>query len=636
MARLNGFDFFDIIYNYKNVSEFFTKYEQEEKKKDLLNNYLIYCFIYKKFNHIKSIINHFNLDTVKTRLICNREYDNFNLSFVCFGVFCDDIDFVKYLLNKNCKQKYKIDQIDYCNVYNGEVYLNKVTPLFVAVVCTENRDMIDLLIEYGANINAEDYIDSTPIMKVINQENIEHYKFLISRGANINLQDKANNTALHYIIRQKNFDIALQLINQCGANPFLVNYQKRDAIMEFIICMNISAQSFFLWYGPNKKIEYIENLLAITNSNPNLIYELFAASIDIRCFKIEYFNKVKNSSTILHNDYKSKRWREKFNAIVGDDNDENYCIQSVKVLNRLLHVYDCNIIINTIVNNILKFYELQYDKYIELLKYVLDVVTDNLSSFKLYGSASNVYELIFRIFLRFVLRNFQTLSLEKILENYRYMMNIFMNHKHFLENQNKDCYTFLIDYIHTYIYHLYKNCFYDAAKREMVENYIKDEYPINLLTINNDCILHSIINDCVIFKDKDDDEEEEEDDDDEEEEEVDDDEEEEEVDETIIVKFLSFIIECNHFKHLNLRNNKNQTPLQLATLKNRSKDIIQLLLDHGSIVSDLLNTLHSKYHSLNILQNHVTLQNLAAIVVKKQKQQHRHLPKRLQNFVNEH
>ena len=612
MTHVYGFNFFKVIYNYNNISDFFAQYELEEKKKDLLNNYLIYCFIYKKINHIKSIITNFNLDTIKTRLTFKN---NFNLSFICFGVFCDDIDLVKYLLNKNCKQKFKIDDIDYCNYYSGyfkgNLHLNKVTPLFVAVVCTKNRDMIDLLIEYGANINAEDSINSTPIMKVFNQENIEHYKFLISRGANINLQNKEGNTALHYVIRQHDFDIALQLINECGANPFLVNNQKRDGIMDFIIYMNTHGWSYF---GLEKKFEYIENLLAITNSNPNLIYELFAASLKgDRSVKIEYFNKVKNSSTILHNDYKSVYWRKKFNKIVGDDNDDN--IQSVKILNRLLHVYDCDIVIFTIINKILKFYELQYDKYIELLRYVLDVVTDNLNSFRLYGVASNdIYEIIFKKFFHFILRNFQYLSLEKILENYQYIVDKFIKHRYFIENENKFCFTFFVENVHLYIYIIYKHCFHNAIKRKIVENFIINQYPINILTINNDCILHSIINDSEIFNDD----------------------EEKKVDETIIINFLTIVIKCNSFKHLNLRNNQNKTPLQLAILKKRSNDIIQFLLDHGSIISNLLNTLHCKYHSLNILQNYLSLKDLAATVIKKQKLHYRHLPKRLQNFVNDY
>ena len=619
MSRVPGFHYIT-NYNYNNISEFFAKYDKEEKKTDFLNNYLIYCFVYKKFNYIKYIITHFNLDTINTRLTFNHKFHKFNLSLLCFSIFCDNIKFVKYLLKQNGKE-YVINQ-DYCDYYDKQAKFkfDKGTPLFVAANYTKNYDIIDLLIEYGANVNAKDSRDLTPIMNVLlwnhktDKEYIEYYQFLISRGANINLQNKEGNTALNYVIRQNKFNVALQLIDQCGANPFLLNNRKRDGIMEFIICLNLcddyNGQSFW-----NIKTRYIENLLTITNVNSDLIYELFAASstrINNTFLKGEYFDKVKNS-TILNNDYNSIYWRERFNAIVGNDDDGDYFIHSVKILNRILHVYDVDTVISIIVYEILpcygyhysRYFEFRYDKFIKLIIYVIDVISNNFKSFKkLYGDASNIYEIVFRKFLQFVFRNFQNLLLENILETYRHMMYKFMKHKYFLENEEEyNCQ--LVEVIHIYIYELYEKCFYDATKRKRIEIYIKDEYPINLLDNNNNCILHNFFQDSFIF-DK-----------------------EDYVDE-IIINFLFFIITHNDFKHLNLRNNENLTPLQLAMLQRRNKDIIQVLLDYGGVILDL-DYLHPKYNSLNISQRFSTLQNLAAAKVKEQ--QRHYLPKRLQNFV---
>ena len=619
MSRIRWFHFIT-EYNY-NISDFFAKYNKEkEKKTHLLNNYLIYCFVHKKFNDIKYIINHFNLDIINTRLTFNHISLKFNLSLLCFSVFFDDIDFVKYLL-KHSGKEYIIDQ-DYCDYYNGEdnFKFDKGTPLFVAASYTKNCDIINFLVECGANINARDCTNSTPIMNILlwddekDKEIIKYYQFLISRGANINLQNKAGNTVLHHVIRQNKFNVALQLIDQCGANPFLLNNRKRDGIMEFIICLNL-CDDYNGWLFKNIKSEYIENLLMITNANPDLIYELFAASSrdGYISLKHKYFKKVKNSM-ILHNDYNSKYWKEKFNAIVGNDNDGHYFIQSVKILQRLLHVYDFDNIIYIILYKILPYYNLKLfrtfrykdDKFIMLIIYVIDLIFDNLESFKkLYGDVSNIYERIFIKFFTFVFRNFEDLLLENILETYRHIMYKFLKHKYFLENE-KEYYCQLVEVIHIYIYKLYKKCFYDTTKRKIIENYIKDEYPINLLDYHNNCILHNFFQDNYIIFDK-----------------------EDYVDE-IVINFLFFIITHNDFKHLNLRNNENLTPLQLAMFKNKNKDIIQLLLDHGSVVLDLDN-LHPEYDSLNISQRYFTLQNLTAAKIKQEERDY--LPKPLQNLV---
>ena len=595
MEPIKGFSNFNIVYNYKNFSEILEQYEKEDKKY-LLNNYLIYCFVYKKFDYIKFIITHFNLD-INTILTFNDHQSLiFDISFVSFGVFCDDINFVKYLIGK--KKEYIIDQ-DYCN-YDGKHFkFNKVTPLFIAVSYTKNRDMIDYLIEYGADINARDAIDSTPIMKVDCYEKniIEYYQFLISRGANINLQNKDGNTVLHNVIKNEKFNTALQLIHKFGANPFLFNNQKRDGLMEFIIYIlnyytPITDNDFDFWYH-TKIYEYLENILEIT-TNPDLIYELFAACLTTNPYiKRIYFDKVKKSM-ILHNDSMSKYWRNNFNAIVGNDDDRNYNIKSVKVFNRLLYVYDFDTAIDFILRKILPFYEFrwpQYDKYIMLIIYVLDVVTVNLKSFKkLYGNV-NIYAITFEKFYHFILRNFPNLIFEDIFDVYRNMMYKFMNDKDFLDDR-------LIYNIHVFIFRLYQNCFYDVIKRNKVKNYIIYEYPINLIDGENNSILHNI------FKYE---------------------------KQEMIKNFLLILLNCNNFKHLNLRNNKNQTPLQLAVLQNWHKDIIQLLLEYGSVILDL-NNLRHKYHSLNVFENYVTLQNLTATAAKKK--DYHYLPKMLQNFVD--
>ena len=77
------------------------------------------------------------------------------------------------------------------------------------------------------------------------------------------------------------------------------------------------------------------------------------------------------------------KWINRFNSIIKNNTDKGLYIKSVKVMNRLLMSYDCNII-QTITDYILPLYSNNNnnDKYISILIYLLDVVTDNIESYK--------------------------------------------------------------------------------------------------------------------------------------------------------------------------------------------------------------------------------------------------------------
>ena len=79
---------------------------------DFLNKYLIFCFMHKMIDRIKSIIIHLNLDTTantRVKYIYSSIYDKscitleIKVSFLWIGVFCNDINFVKFILEKNGK-----------------------------------------------------------------------------------------------------------------------------------------------------------------------------------------------------------------------------------------------------------------------------------------------------------------------------------------------------------------------------------------------------------------------------------------------------------------------------------------------------------------------------------------------------
>ncbi len=75
------------------------------------------------------------------------------------------------------------------------------SPLMEAAISREdNREVIKLLIQVGADLNYHDTCGDTPLLGAIKQGNVSHAKLLINAGADINITDKAGNKALIYAI----------------------------------------------------------------------------------------------------------------------------------------------------------------------------------------------------------------------------------------------------------------------------------------------------------------------------------------------------------------------------------------------------------------------------------------------------
>ncbi|XP_061418323.1 transient receptor potential channel pyrexia-like isoform X3 [Lethenteron reissneri] len=60
-----------------------------------------------------------------------------------------------------------------------------------------NFDLLNALLEQGANINCVDEYGQTPLHKVARRQQLDVAKFLIEKGADVNLGDKFGRTALH-------------------------------------------------------------------------------------------------------------------------------------------------------------------------------------------------------------------------------------------------------------------------------------------------------------------------------------------------------------------------------------------------------------------------------------------------------
>ncbi len=81
-----------------------------------------------------------------------------------------------------------------------------------------NLDLINILIENNADVNARDNRNWTALMYVANNGSVEVVDFLIKSGAKINIQDNGGQTALmRACMHNKQSDVVKTLIKH-GAN----------------------------------------------------------------------------------------------------------------------------------------------------------------------------------------------------------------------------------------------------------------------------------------------------------------------------------------------------------------------------------------------------------------------------------
>ncbi|XP_067144963.1 ankyrin repeat domain-containing protein 18B-like [Centruroides vittatus] len=86
------------------------------------------------------------------------------------------------------------------------------------------RNIVTVLLESGANVNAVDCENHTPIFNAVQHGHNEIVKLLLEKGADISLKDKNGNTVLHIAIANKLVEIAIILIEKI---PFVDITNKR-------------------------------------------------------------------------------------------------------------------------------------------------------------------------------------------------------------------------------------------------------------------------------------------------------------------------------------------------------------------------------------------------------------------------
>jgi serine/threonine protein kinase len=131
----------------------------------------------------------------------------------------------------------------------------------------QNQEIVKLLIEKGADVNAQDHSDETALMHT---NELKIAKLLIEKGADVNIQDANGRTALMHTI---NKEIAKLLIEK-GAD---VNMQGNDGKTALMEARNKEIAELLISKGANVNIQDRSGQTALMETNHLNIAELLIA-----------------------------------------------------------------------------------------------------------------------------------------------------------------------------------------------------------------------------------------------------------------------------------------------------------------------------------------------------------------------
>ena len=134
------------------------------------------------------------------------------------------------------------------------------TPLMLAIE-KQNKEIVKMLIEAKANLNAKTWFKNTPLYIAISPTLFEYaakhqnkglryeiVKMLIEAGADVNAINEYGNTALMRAVEKKNNKIGVELI-EAGADVNAINSSDNTILMQAVAKKNIHIMPFLLKAG---------------------------------------------------------------------------------------------------------------------------------------------------------------------------------------------------------------------------------------------------------------------------------------------------------------------------------------------------------------------------------------------------
>lgn len=115
-----------------------------------------------------------------------------------------------------------IEAIPYC-VHS---YSSNYSTLDRAILA-ERLDLVELLLDYGADINGQDTNGVSALFMAIQDEALEIVSFMIKRGADVHQRDKNGWSAIHYAICSENQQLVEIIMGQ-GIDLNVITHNPRN------------------------------------------------------------------------------------------------------------------------------------------------------------------------------------------------------------------------------------------------------------------------------------------------------------------------------------------------------------------------------------------------------------------------
>ncbi|NBW56842.1 ankyrin repeat domain-containing protein [bacterium] len=226
------FDSNDGVYaNHSLLLERIKRYAHEESNQLLVHSYAIepsrkkLLFAYQDSiprDKIQAQLKQSN-DLWKKYFLSTQTLTAFEKKFIAQMFLFDCLVKSSYTLLKN--------EIDFLLTLNVDINLgwqDQPTPLEIAL-SLRDMDMIQLLIDKGANIHLLDAKGNTLLMRTVYLGYLEGVDYLMAQGIDINTQNHKGQTALHIALENRCSGIASLLI-QKGINSSLIDNYGRTAL----------------------------------------------------------------------------------------------------------------------------------------------------------------------------------------------------------------------------------------------------------------------------------------------------------------------------------------------------------------------------------------------------------------------
>jgi ankyrin repeat protein len=257
-----------ITENMKENDDIYKLYKGSERMKRIYNS---------NKNYIEKIImrNHYN--AIKDLEKTDKKY----MTPLMYALYYKKpIEIIKLLLNKganvNAEREYEIEEEGY--------EINGTTPLMLALESNKElkyndndlMKIVKLLLDNGANVNYIDYDDHTPLVYAIEYAPIEVIKIILDKTNDelVNLEeelDLGRTPLMHALFYERSIEIIKLLLNK-GAN---INYENKLGITPLMIALDeensIDIIKFLLDNGANVNDKDYKGIDVLTWASRNPI-----------------------------------------------------------------------------------------------------------------------------------------------------------------------------------------------------------------------------------------------------------------------------------------------------------------------------------------------------------------------------